>query len=93
VESVCGEFGNPELLALRRDGPAQTLYRVAFRQKDVWGAAECADADAANDVIEVRARARARERARMEVAVFHSPSLSLSPRLSLSLCVCVCVEH
>ena len=66
VESVCGEFGNPELLALRRDGPAQTLYRVAFRPQDVWGAAECADADAANDVIEVRARARARERARVE---------------------------
>lgn len=37
VERVCGAFPNPEELAQQRDGlPAQPLYRVRFRQKDVW---------------------------------------------------------
>jgi nitrile hydratase subunit beta len=37
VERVCGAFPNPEELAQMRDGlPAQPLYRVRFRQKDVW---------------------------------------------------------
>lgn len=37
VERVCGDFGNPEELAFgRRYGPKPTLYRVRFRQADVW---------------------------------------------------------
>jgi nitrile hydratase len=37
VERVCGAFANPEELAYGRDGlPARTLYRVRFRQADVW---------------------------------------------------------
>ena len=37
VERICGSFPNPEELAQQRDGlPAQPLYRVRFRQKDVW---------------------------------------------------------
>ena len=37
VERLCGSFPNPEELAQQRDGlPAQLLYRVRFRQKDVW---------------------------------------------------------
>lgn len=37
VERVCGAFPNPEELAQQRDGlPKQPLYRVRFRQKDVW---------------------------------------------------------
>src|SRR5689334_23328724 len=37
VERLCGSFRNPEELAYRRSGlPAQPLYRVRFRQQDVW---------------------------------------------------------
>lgn len=37
VERVCGAFPNPEELSQMRSGePAQPLYRVRFRQKDVW---------------------------------------------------------
>jgi len=37
VERLCGAFPNPEELAQMRDGlPAQPLYRVRFRQTDVW---------------------------------------------------------
>ena len=37
IERFCGCFPNPEELAQMRDGlPAQPLYRVRFRQKDVW---------------------------------------------------------
>ncbi len=37
VERVCGAFANPEELAQQRDGlPKQPLYRVRFRQQDVW---------------------------------------------------------
>jgi nitrile hydratase len=37
VERVCGAFPNPEELAQQRDGlPKQPLYRVRFRQQDVW---------------------------------------------------------
>ena len=37
IERFCGSFPNPEELAQMRDGlPAQPLYRVRFRQKDVW---------------------------------------------------------
>ena len=37
IERLCGSFGNPEELAQQRSGePNQPLYRVRFRQKDVW---------------------------------------------------------
>jgi hypothetical protein len=37
IERICGAFPNPEELAQMRKGlPAQPLYRVRFRQKDVW---------------------------------------------------------
>jgi nitrile hydratase len=37
VERICGAFANPEELAQMRSGlPALPLYRVRFRQKDVW---------------------------------------------------------
>jgi len=37
IERVCGSFPNPEELAQMRDGlPALPLYRVRFRQTDVW---------------------------------------------------------
>ena len=37
VERVCGTFPNPEELAYGFTGePKRVLYRVKFRQKDVW---------------------------------------------------------
>jgi nitrile hydratase subunit beta len=37
VERLCGAFRNPEELAYGRPGlPKQPLYRVRFRQKDLW---------------------------------------------------------
>lgn len=46
VERVCGAFPNPEELAQMRDGlPAQPLYRVRFRHKDVWPDYKGPDAD------------------------------------------------
>ena len=37
IERLCGSFPNPEELAQMRNGlPAQPLYRVRFRQKEVW---------------------------------------------------------
>ena len=37
VERLCGAFANPEELAYGRDGlPRQPLYRVRFRQCEVW---------------------------------------------------------
>ncbi len=37
VERVCGAFANPEELAYGRAGlPARTLYRVRFRQTELW---------------------------------------------------------
>ena len=37
VERLCGVFANPEELAYGRDGlPRQPLYRVRFRQCEVW---------------------------------------------------------
>ncbi|MEZ5936122.1 MAG: nitrile hydratase subunit beta [Alphaproteobacteria bacterium] len=37
VESVAGRFGDPEELAYGRDGlPKKTLYRVRFRQAELW---------------------------------------------------------
>ena len=37
VDGVAGSFANPEELAYGRDGlPARALYRVRFRQTDLW---------------------------------------------------------
>jgi nitrile hydratase len=37
IERLCGAFGNPEELAYNRSGlPPQPLYRVRFRQGDLW---------------------------------------------------------
>jgi hypothetical protein len=37
VERLCGAFANPEELAYARSGlPAQPLYRVRFRQRELW---------------------------------------------------------
>jgi hypothetical protein len=37
VERLCGSFPNPEELAYNRSGlPAQPLYRVRFRQHELW---------------------------------------------------------
>jgi nitrile hydratase subunit beta len=37
VDGVAGVFANPEELAYGRDGgPARPLYRVRFRQVDLW---------------------------------------------------------
>ena len=37
IEGVAGHFANPEELAYGRDGlPAETLYRVRFRQGELW---------------------------------------------------------
>lgn len=50
IERLCGAFPNPEELAQMRDGlPAQPLYRVRFRQKDVWPAYK----GSKDDVVEV----------------------------------------
>lgn len=37
IERLCGSYGNPEELAYNRPGtPRQPLYRVRFRQTDLW---------------------------------------------------------
>ena len=37
IERVCGEFSNPEELGYGFAGlPKRRLYRVRFRQKDLW---------------------------------------------------------
>jgi len=37
IERVCGTFANPEEVAYGFDGePRRVLYRVRFRQQDVW---------------------------------------------------------
>jgi len=39
VERVCGAHPNPEEIAYGFDGlPAKMLYRVRFKQKEVWDA-------------------------------------------------------
>lgn len=46
IERFCGSFPNPEELAQMRDGlPAIPLYRVRFRQKEVWPDYQGPDAD------------------------------------------------
>ena len=37
IERLCGAFANPEELAYNRAGlPRQPLYRVRFRQRELW---------------------------------------------------------
>ena len=37
IERICGTFPNPEELAYGFDGePKRVLYRVRFKQKEVW---------------------------------------------------------
>jgi nitrile hydratase subunit beta len=37
IERYCGSFPNPEELSQMRDGlPRQPLYRVKFRQSELW---------------------------------------------------------
>lgn len=46
VERICGAFPNPEELAYGRPGlPCQPLYRVRFRQRDLWEDYEGGDSD------------------------------------------------
>lgn len=46
IERLCGSFPNPEELAQMRAGlPAQPLYRVRFRQTEVWPDYRGADHD------------------------------------------------
>ena len=50
VERLCGAFPNPETLAQMRSGlPALPLYRVRFRQNEVWPDYR----GSGNDVLEV----------------------------------------
>ncbi len=46
IERVCGAHPNPEELAYGFDGlPAKVLYRVRFRQKEVWESYAGPDSD------------------------------------------------
>ena len=46
VERFCGSYPNPEELAYARSGlPKQPLYRVRFRQSEVWQAYRGKDGD------------------------------------------------
>lgn len=46
IERDCGVFHNPEELGHGFDGePRKRLYRVRFRQKEVWGSYQGSDAD------------------------------------------------
>jgi len=50
IVADCGKFHNPELLAFRRKGPMQNLYRVRFLQKDLW---EHYEGDSDTAVVEI----------------------------------------
>lgn len=46
IERACGEFANPEELGYGFDGlPKKRLYRVRFRQKELWPAYRGSDDD------------------------------------------------
>lgn len=36
VERVCGEYEAPERIAYGRTGDPRRLYRIRFRQRDLW---------------------------------------------------------
>lgn len=48
IERICGAFNNPEHLAYGKADDPKPLYRVRFRQSDVWGNGEMA-----NDTIDI----------------------------------------
>ena len=46
IERICGAFGNPEELAFgRRYGDKPVLYRVRFRQSEIWSGYQGSPAD------------------------------------------------
>ena len=46
IERICGTFPNPEELAYGFDGePKRVLYRVRFKQKEVWPEYDGPDGD------------------------------------------------
>jgi nitrile hydratase len=46
IERVCGAFPNPEELAYGFNGePKRVLYRVRFKQTEVWGGYKGSDGD------------------------------------------------
>jgi hypothetical protein len=46
IERVCGSFANPEELAYGFDGePKRVLYRVRFRQNELWPGYQGAEHD------------------------------------------------
>ncbi len=46
IERLCGSFRNPEVLAYGREGlPKQPLYRVRFRQNELWPGYEGGESD------------------------------------------------
>jgi nitrile hydratase len=48
IEAIAGHFANPEELAYGRDGlPRRALYRVRFRQSELWQDYRGAAADSA----------------------------------------------
>jgi Nitrile hydratase beta subunit, C-terminal len=48
IDDIAGHFANPEELAYGRDGlPRQALYRVRFRQSELWPNYRGAAADSA----------------------------------------------
>ena len=50
IERICGEFLNPEELAYGFDGlPKRILYRVSFKQIDIWSDYS----GAVNDTLEI----------------------------------------
>lgn len=52
VDSIAGHYPNPEELAYGRNGkPDLTLYRVRFRQRDLW--ADYGGPDADTTVVDV----------------------------------------
>lgn len=51
IERVLDRFPNPEERAYGRDGaPGEVLYRVRFRQRDLWSDYCCAGGDAGDTV-------------------------------------------
>lgn len=47
VERVAGVYPNPEALAYGRPGAPRALYRVRFRQRDLWPDYDGAESDSA----------------------------------------------
>jgi nitrile hydratase len=60
IERVCGQHGDPSFLAFGLEAPKVQLYRVRFRQKDIWpeqfedpGGGGGGAADSTTDMVEV----------------------------------------